>query len=58
MARERTNNQLFVILIIVLAIAFWYGGVFVGTQKSSCSGSEVWVWTPPPHWRCANPYGQ
>ena len=58
MARDRTNNQIFVVLIILLAIAAWYGGVFIGTAANCSGGSSVWVWTPPPHWRCANAYGQ
>ncbi len=57
MSRTRRNNQMFVILVVIVAISLWYGGVFVGTE-ANCSGSQIWVWTPPPHWRCANAYGQ
>jgi hypothetical protein len=54
-SRTRSQNQVFVVLVIILAIAFWYGGVFIGTQ-ANCQGSEVWVWTPPPHWKCQSPF--
>ena len=56
MSRTRRSNQMFIVLLVVLALVFWYGAVFAGT-KANCTGPQVWVWTPPPHWRCVNTFG-
>ncbi len=50
----RRSNQIFVVLLVLVAIALWYGGVFVGTE-ANCRAVQIWVWTPPPHWRCHEP---
>jgi len=55
-SRTRRSNQMFIVLLVVLALVFWYGAVFAGT-KANCTGPQVWVWTPPPHWRCVNTFG-
>jgi len=51
-SRTRNQNQIFVVLLLVLLVALWYGGVFAATAGQCRSGSEQWVWTPPPHWHC------
>ena len=52
MSRTRNQNQIFVILLLVLLVGLWYGGVFVATAGQCAGGSEAWVWSPPPHWHC------
>jgi len=56
-SRSRNQNQVFVILLVLLAVALWYGAVFAGTA-GQCANGGTWVWTPPPHWRCLSGFGQ
>jgi hypothetical protein len=56
--RDKRNTQFFWILLVILAVVVYYGGVWAGTSdKCGSTVAEKWVWTPPPHWECVVSFG-
>jgi hypothetical protein len=55
MSRDRSNNRFFVIMVIAVVVALYYGSVMAVTSNRCNGGPEKWIWVPPPHWQCVNP---
>ena len=51
MARDRSNTQFFVIMLVGLMIAIYVGLMFVSSGDKCGKGEKHWQWVPPT-WVC------